>query len=139
MFQYRPLTWWAAPVLGAMALVGCSRMGSWDQEFNCQGQEQTHGQFVAPAVGPESKSDYPLGIDFHIRGGQVLIKTYAAPIADAGAQRLVFSVKGPMVWLQGAYDQPTQVLTVVEERLLDTPLGRQSTRTTGRFQCKAAT
>jgi hypothetical protein len=139
MSQYRPLALWSALILGAGLLAGCNRVGSWDHEYNCQGQEQTHGQFVAPAEGPESHSEYPLGIDFHIRGAQVLIKTYAAPIEDPSAERLVFSIKGPMVWLQGAFEQSTQVLTVVEERLLDTPLGRQSTRTTGRFQCKAAT
>lgn len=118
-------------------LTGCNRVGAWDQEYACQGQEQVTTHFVEPADGTDAKKDYPMNIDFHVRGGQVLIKTYAAPIADPSANRLAFSVKGPMVWLNGAFDPQTHALTLVEERLLDTPLGRQSIRSTGSFQCKA--
>ncbi len=122
-----------------LMLVGCQRLGTWDQEYTCQGQEQVSTHFELASGGADARKDYPLAIDFHVRGGQVLIKTYAAPIADPASNRLAFSVKGPMVWLNGAYDQQTRALTLVEERQLDTPLGRQSVRSTGRFQCQAVT
>lgn len=138
-FSSRPAVplWWGAGL--CLLLAGCQRLGNWDQEYACQGQEQVSTHFEVASGGADARKDYPLAIDFHVRGGQALIKTYAAPIGDPASNRLTFSVKGPMVWLNGAYDQQTRALTLVEERQLDTPLGRQSVRSTGRFQCQAVT
>ena len=137
--RFQPLTFltWSATVAIGMVLAGCSADRFWDQEFICQGQEQTDASFADPAVASASSKTYPLSVDFHLRGEQALVKTYSAHIDDVKAAPLRFGVKGPLAWLQGTFDKQSNELLLSEERQLDTPLGQQSVRSSGRFLCTA--
>ena len=137
--RFQSLTFFTLPATLAVGLVlaSCSADRFWDQEFICQGQEQTDASFADPAAASTSSKTYPLSVDFHLRGEQALVKTYSAHIDDTKAAPLHFSVKGPMAWLQGSFDKQSNELLLTEERQLDTPLGRQSVRSAGRFQCVA--
>ncbi|GAB3186641.1 hypothetical protein [Hydrogenophaga aquatica] len=119
------------------ALSGCSVNGSWDQEYACTGEERTQASFADPKAASQTQKTYPLTIDFHLRGGQALAKTYTTRIDDLAADRLTFHAKDALNWLNGTFDKQSQELTLIEERQLDTPLGRQSVRSTAHFTCQA--
>lgn len=129
------------PTLFALAstcvLGACSVNGGWDQEYSCAGEESTQASFADPKAASQTQKTYPLTIDFHLRGDQAMAKTYTTHIDQASADRVTFHAKDATNWLNGTFDKRSQELSLIEERQLNTPLGKQSVRSTAHFKCQA--
>lgn len=134
MNQTRSHAW---PIwLVALALSACHPGAPWDQEFTCSGEEQSLTAFDNPTDGASVNKTYPLSVDFHIRGQQAVVKTFTPHIEQSSPGVLSFGVQNQVARLNGTFNTQTQVLELVEERYLQTPLGAQTARSSGRFVCK---
>ena len=127
-------TWTA--LLGAFVLAACHPGTPWDQEYTCSGEEQNFTAFDNPNDGASVNKTYPLSVDFHIRGQQAVVKTFTPPIEQSSPGVLSFAVQNQVARLNGTFNTQTQVLELAEERYLQTPLGTQTARSSGRFVCK---
>lgn len=122
--------------LAALALSACQPGAPWDQEFTCKGEEQSLATFDKSTDGASVNKSYPLSIDFHIRGQQAVVKTFTPHIEQTNAGVLSFAVQNQVARLTGTFNTDTRVLELVEERHLQTPLGAQTVRSSGRFICQ---
>jgi hypothetical protein len=125
------------PLATCFVLSACGVNGSWDKEYSCVGEESSAAGFADPKAASPTQKSYSLTIDFHLRGEQALVKTYTTQIDDASAEQLSFHARDADNWLNGTFDKHAGELTLIEERQLDTPLGRQSVRSASHFKCQA--
>lgn len=127
-------SWLALPL--ACALAACQPVAQWDQEFTCRGQERSITTFQDPGAGAATDKTYPLALDFHIRGQQVLVKTFQADVLNKATDTLAFGADNKTARLRGHFAPSEHTLELFEERRLNTPLGAQTVQTTGNYTCQ---
>ncbi len=117
----------------AAALVaGCGGAPSWDREYVCEGQESSVSQFKGASAVRQS---YPLSLDLHVRDPYVFVKGTTSDLRSRRDGDTHFAVRSASFWMAGGFDEPTGILTLVEERTLTLAGQEQLVRTSGTYRC----
>ena len=124
-------------MLAPMFLAGCTGWG--DEEFICQGQDRVSTHLNTGAEALETLQTRPLTIDLHLRGAEVMVKTFRANlVSEDSATSIRFSAAGPSASIAGRFDKESRTLTYQEERILVIDRQEQTIRTSGVYTCKPA-
>lgn len=131
-----------SPTLMACALCtvvlvsGCKENIRWDVEYACSGQEQSQAYFDDDTLHTTTKT-YANSVDFHVRSGQVLLKSSIAPIHTQTEGTIGFAASADGLWTNGQFDSRSGMLTSIEGRQLRIAGRVQTIHTTGQYSCTA--
>jgi hypothetical protein len=122
----------------AFTLAGCSSSTHWDTELACSGQEQSSTIFSGDDGTHAVEKKYTNTVDFHLRGKNVMVKSFVANIDTDNKDSMTFSAKNQVAWISGKFDKADGRLMVVEGRTLAVESKAQQIRTTGQYLCRGA-
>lgn len=125
-----------AVTIASLILMGCNQPALWDTEYSCSGQEQSSAYFVDSDAMKVIQKSYPITIDFHLRAGHAIVRSYLTSIDSKADSEFSFSAKNNYSWVSGQFDQKNGQLALVEGRVLEIAGRQQQTRTTGQYLCK---
>lgn len=120
----------------SLLLVGCNQSTLWDNEYICNGQEQSSSYFVDADPTQSIRKNYSSAIDFHLRANHAIVRSYLTTIDSTSADSLSFSGKNQASWISGQFNQSNGQLVLVEGRVLEIAGRQQQIRTSGEFKCK---
>lgn len=133
----RPSFMLMASAVCAVALVsGCKDSIGWDVEYTCSGQEQSQAYFDDDTAHATTKI-YANSVDFHLRSGQVFLKSSIAPIRTQTDGTIGFAASTDSLWTNGQFDSRSGMLTSIEGRQLRIAGRVQTIHTTGQYSCTA--
>lgn len=117
-----------------LTMAGCNYPSTWDKEYACNGQEHS-STYVQGRQNYEKL--YPIDIDFHLRSGSALVKSYQVRLADTSDRQVNFKSKSGAYWVSGNFDPKTGALELVEGRTVAIDGAPQETRISGKYLCVA--
>jgi len=127
----------AMACVGALVMAGCNTSPSWDREYACQGQERATAQVADSTSALLFDKSYPIEIDFHMRSGVVMVKSYQVKLDAERSGHVAFSSSSPAMWMSGDFDPQTGALALIESRSLLVDGKSQENRISGQYQCRA--
>ena len=122
----------------ALALAGCNASLNWDREYACSGQERSRTLSDVPASSERFEKIYPIEIDFHLRSGFALVKSYQVKQDATPGNPVTFSSRSPALWVSGSFDVKSGELILTEGRSLVVDGRKQETMISGQYQCQVS-
>jgi hypothetical protein len=119
----------------ATTLTGCWSSDSWDKEYLCKGQESSTTHLQGHPLSENYQKRYSAEIDFHIRGGAVLVKSHQATARPVSDKLLAFQTASEASSVNGTFDATAGSLVLQESRTLVVDGTAQSMRVSGNYAC----